>query len=37
MTKKNVLKNKTKDEIIDDYLKALDEIEKLKEENNKLK
>lgn len=37
MTKKNVLQNKTKDEIIDDYLRALDEIEKLKDENNKLK
>ena len=37
MIKDNILKNKTKDEIIDDYLKALDEIEKLKEENNKLK
>jgi hypothetical protein len=37
MTKKSVLKNKTKDEIINDYLKALDEIEKLKDENNKLK
>jgi len=29
MTKKNVLKNKTKDEIIDDYLKALDEIDEV--------
>ena len=38
MTKKNVLKNKTKDEIIDDYLKALDEIEEeLKAKNLEFK
>lgn len=37
MTKKNILKNKSKDKLIDEILKSWDEIEKLKEENARLK
>ena len=37
MTKKNLLKNKSKDELIDKILELEEKLEKQKEENNKLK
>jgi len=37
MNKKNVLKNKTKDELIDKILELEEELKRQKEENNKLK